>query len=212
MRKPVLELFCLLLCVLSLWGCDQRQGGQSPESTNQEMLSYEIGDTEVTVANCEEAAEGEVVIPDEIEGLPVTSLGDTVFAACTSVTSIIIPKSVTSIGDYAFNGCRSLTSVTIPDRVTSIGIYTFTGCRSLSSLIIPESVTSIGNNAIAGTGLTSITIPDGVTSIGNGAFQDCDGLTSIIIPQAFHSEAEASRLGLDELWPDGFLLPDSSSK
>ena len=50
-----------------------------------------------------------------------------------------------------------------------------------------------------------------VTSIGNEAFDSCSSLTSITIPQAFHSEAEASRLGLDEL-PNGFALPDSSSK
>jgi len=46
-----------------------------------------------------------------------------------------------------------------------------------------------------------------VTSIGFEAFFNCDSLTSITIPQAFHSEDEASRLGLDELWPKGFSLP-----
>ena len=231
---PVFKLFWLLLCVLVLEGCGQRQGGQTPESPNQETLSYKIGDAGVTITNCDGAAAGEVVIPDEIEGLPVTSLGDSAFIGCTSLTSIIIPESVTRIEDFAFSGCRSLTSATIPDKVTSIGNYAFTACSSLSSLIIPESVTSIGNNAFAGTGLTSITIPDGVTSIGSvafqycsklasitipdsvtsikgGAFNDCTSLTSITIPQAFHSEAEASRLGLDKIWPDGFALPDSSS-
>ena len=59
--------------------------------------------------------------------------------------------------------------------------------------------------------LTSIAIPDSVTSIGDGSFEDCAGLTSIIIPKAFHSEDEASRLGLDELWPEGFSLPNSRS-
>jgi len=40
-----------------------------------------------------------------------------------------------------------------------------------------------------------------------GSLYGCSSLTSIAIPQAFHSEAEAFRLGLDKLWPDGFSLP-----
>ena len=39
------------------------------------MLSYETGDAGVTITDCEESAEGEVVIPDEFAGLPVISIG-----------------------------------------------------------------------------------------------------------------------------------------
>lgn len=35
--------------------------------------------------------------------------------------NVTIPEGVTSIGDSAFNGCESLTSVTIPEGVTIIG-------------------------------------------------------------------------------------------
>jgi BspA type Leucine rich repeat region (6 copies) len=43
-------------------------------------------------------------------------------------------NSVTSIGDSSFNGCSSLTSVAIPNSVTSIGEYAFGFCTNLTRL------------------------------------------------------------------------------
>ena len=113
----------------------------------------------------------------------VTSIGWSAFFYCKSLTSVTIPDSVTSVGAYAFLGCTSLTSVTIPNSVTSIGGCAFDECWSLTSVTIPDSVTSIGDSAFAScTSLTSVTIPDSVTSIGGGAFQGCISLTSVTIP------------------------------
>ena len=49
-------------------------------------------------------------------------------------TEYTIPNSVTTIGDTAFSYCRSLTSVTIPNSVTSIGYSAFSGCYSLKDV------------------------------------------------------------------------------
>ncbi|MBE6584880.1 MAG: hypothetical protein E7649_07930, partial [Ruminococcaceae bacterium] len=117
-----------------------------------------------------------------------TSIGDSAFCNCDSLTSIEIPSSVTSIGDWAFDYCSSLTSIEIPSSVTSIGDWAFDSCSSLTSIEIPSSVTSIGGSAFCYcTSLESIEIPSSVTSIGEHAFYKCSSLESIEIPSSVTS-------------------------
>ena len=130
----------------------------------------------------------------------VTSIGEGAFDYCNSLKSINIPESVTSIEYSVFSNCTSLTSVYIPESVTSIGDSAFSSCTSLKSIHIPESVTSIGTSAFHGcTGLTSINIPEGVTSIGESAFRGCTGLTSINIPEGVTSIGEGAFEGCSSL-------------
>ena len=49
----------------------------------------------------------------------------------SQVKTVVIENGVTSIGNSAFYGCSSLTSVTIPNSVTSIGDLAFYDCSSL---------------------------------------------------------------------------------
>ena len=130
--------------------------------------------------------ESEIVIPStfEYEGetYRVTSIGNSAFSNCRTLTSITIPDGVTSIGESAFLKCSSLTSVTLGNGLTSIGNNAFSGCSGLTSIIIPDGVTSIGEGTFYDClGLTSVTLGNGLTSIGNNAFRNCGGLTSIII-------------------------------
>ena len=141
------------------------------------------------VTSGEEKYSAEVVIPSSItvEGqeYPVTSIGETAFRYCSSLTSITIPNSVRSIGESAFSGCSGLTSITFPNSVISIGVDAFSKCRGLTSVTIGNSVTSIGERAFEYcSGLTSVTIPNSVTSIGDLAFAYCSGLTSVTIPNS----------------------------
>ena len=135
-----------------------------------EQLTYKNYGDYIEISSCDKFLT-EVVIPSEIEGLPVTSIGFSAFSNSHSLTSVKIPDSVTSIGDGAFWYCYSLESVEIPDSVTIIEGGAFYHCDSLTSINIPDSVTSIGSLAFYEcSNLTSIKIPKSVTSIGDEAF------------------------------------------
>ena len=102
-----------------------------------------------------------------------------------NIKSYVIPSSVTSIDDSAFSCCRSLSEIVIPSSVTSIGDWAFVGCSSLSEIVIPSSVTSIGEGAFSSCSfLSDIVIPTSVTSIGDCAFSGCDSLKYISIPKS----------------------------
>ena len=123
-------------------------------------------------------------------------------------TSYTIPNSVTSIGDSAFSDCDSLTSITIPNSVTNIGDSAFYRCTGLNSSTIGNSVTSIGDSAFyLCTGLTSITIGNSVISIGDSAFWDCDSLTSFTIPNSVSNIGHYAFLGCSKL--TSITIPNS---
>jgi hypothetical protein len=96
-----------------------------PSRPSLDDLTYTTTDGKVTIIGCRKAATGELIIPNTIDGIPVTSIGDYAFRECTGLTSITIPDSVTSIGNSGFEDCTSLTSITIPNSVTSIGNEAF---------------------------------------------------------------------------------------
>ena len=147
-------------------------------------LTYETWNNEVKITDCSIGAT-EVIIPETINGYPVTMIGMEAFKGCTKITDLQIPDSVTTILGNAFSGCRSLTTIDIPDGVTTIDGGVFSGCINLTSISLPDSVTYIGEYAFSRcSSLTNITIPDGVTSIENYTFSNCSNLTSITIPDS----------------------------
>lgn len=112
-----------------------------------ENLTYNNYGDYIEISDCKMYETREAVVPSEIEGVPVTSIGDFAFEFCYFLSSLEIPDSITSIGRGAFYNCMSLTSLKIPSGVTSIRERSFMRCSALSSITVPENVTSIGNGS-----------------------------------------------------------------
>jgi len=117
---------------------------------------------------------GDVRIPDMIDGVGVTAIGERAFFEGSNITSVAIPDSVTAIGEGAFVLCSNLQRVTIPHGMTRIENSVFANCKNLAGITIPDGVTSIGDAAFADcSSIKEITIPASVKSIGNVAFAGC---------------------------------------
>ena len=91
------------------------------------------------------AKEANYAIPDS-----VTSIGESAFSDCDSLTSIKISNNVISIGSNAFYGCISLKSINIPDSVTSIGDDAFRECDSLSPQVTSDILKRFGGDVFYG--------------------------------------------------------------
>ena len=148
-----------------------------------------------------------VSIPGEINGYPVTEIGNCIDLGCTK---LIIPDSVTEIGDMSFAFNPFLEEVVFGEnsQLKRIGNYAFTECRSLKSVTIPANVEIIAFGAfingdtgsVTGTyanadletkeydfsdqfSLTTVTFDEGskLKELEEGAFQYQKALTAITL-------------------------------
>lgn len=134
-------------------------------------------------------ADAEVVIPDEIDGKTVVSIGESAFEKCSGLVEITIPAGLRDIKDLAFLECIDLTKVNAPNNyqglMHSIGVSAFSGCKNLSELDyrVLSNLESVGGLAFGSCEkLMEISLYSlGNIKIGNNAFTGCSSLTSIDI-------------------------------
>ncbi len=181
----------------------------SVSAENVDNLTFELNEegASYSVTACSESAEGEVIVPEKYNDLPVTTVGNYAFYDCDYITSISLPETINNIEHHAFYSCSKLVSINIPASVKKIGEYafsdtkintinipegiesieecTFYGCSELLSVNIPSTIKSIEKNAFYWCyQLKAIELPEGLTEIGTGAFWYCKSIKSIEIPDS----------------------------
>ena len=141
-----------------------------------------------------------------------TSIGESVFEDCRSLTSITIPHSVTEIGYRAFYGCSSLTDVTTPEQWIGYAVNNISGLKRIngkeiirdgSFIFLEDTLVWVDRN------LESVSIPASVKSIAPTAFKDCTKIENVNVPDLnlwLCSGVDMSDCGSWNLYHNGKLV------
>ncbi len=136
--------------------------------------------------------------------LSVTTLGESAFDNCSSLSSVIVSRKLTSVGVNVFRDTEWLNSQTdefvfigndilikwngsgsiveVPYGTTVI-TGAFEGKIQIEEVRLPETIRMIGQYAFRdASNLRSVNIPPYVERIAYGAFQNCGSLTTVNLP------------------------------
>lgn len=159
-----------------------------------------------------------VVIPDRIEGRPVTGIGESAFGACR-MESLQIPDSVKTIAPFAFSYCWGLKEAVLPAGLSSVSSTSFTPCRSLERFVLKGDAPacSVKDGVLySADGKTLLTwpgakgpealIPEGTEEIAAKAFEG-SSVEKVIFPRGLKKIGTGAFAGCTRIGP--FTLPSS---
>lgn len=183
------------------------------ELNPEEVLTFNSSSGCIT--GCSPSASGSLVIPQEIGGVDVKSIGERAFSNKTGLTSVVIPDSIVYIGTGAFYGCSALRTVSIGSGVSSAlgrksntgnamlldNVAVFGACYQLEEInVSPDNnyYTSVDGVLFdknktklilypASKDSTSYSIPDGITSLSPDSFKHCMFLTDVVMPDSVNN-------------------------
>ena len=94
----------LFMPLFSLSSCGSSNGSTS---VTEGSFTYEIVSDHATITGCSRDVVGDMVVPDNINGVPVTAIGPNAFSKCFTLKSVTIPSSVKKVGSCAFDSCKT---------------------------------------------------------------------------------------------------------
>lgn len=203
---------CILLLGAAALRADYTEGS----------FSYTVIDGKATVTGFFGTVPADLTIPSELDGYPVTAVGDNAFLLSETLVSVTLPGGLDRIGTQAFYECGNLTSVTFLGDVGDISVMAFYRCVNLTSvtflgdadtigsrafygstrletLSFSGEVRQIGEQAFVGGAFRSVTLPKGLEWIDDEAFSGCGSLTTVVFPESLRSVGERVFDGCDAL-------------
>lgn len=220
----ILIIFIVSICLTGCGGNKEKEEVYKEEQDNKEEIynKVEVSEKKQYVVASEndftlEEKNGEmiissytgndsyIIIPTEIQGIPVTIIDSETFED-SSIKGVIISDSVVKIEERAFSFAVDLQEVKLGKNVKELGEETFSWCENLenvtfneglevigeaafaydgklSKIDFPSTVKTIEINAFALTDLREVNIPSTVKTIGKYAFSYCENLKTITIEE-----------------------------
>lgn len=147
-----------------------------------------------------------LILPETIEGVPVTTLGPDCFGAGPgdgqeglfsvsahglppvrreegNLVRISLPDTILKMEDRAFARCRALKRLKLPAGLRQLGMRVFDQCGSLEQIRIPDGVTQLPDYAFSNCRkLARVTLPDRLETLGHHTFYNCIALQELAVP------------------------------
>lgn len=210
MKKTLFLIGASLVLLLFLTSCGSKNKFKptlvcDPAALSSEYFLYEIDNNEVTITGIKTNYPSSIILPDAIEGYPVTKIGYAAFKysdivnltipdsvteldrfcfAYSTINSITLSKNITTIPEYAFY-YSELANIDFQSGVTKIENSSFRRCIELTSLTIPSQITDMGKYTFAECyNLTDVTINSNITELPTGTFLDCSELRNVTLPNS----------------------------
>ena len=200
------KLVCLLvaLCLTAaLFSCTDNPKTKQEEVKKPSVTETPVSDFEYEVVKEENrvaitkyiGTSKNVVIPSEIEGLPVTAFEITYNADGTTekgafegsdVETVVLGENMRIIGSCAFKDCKELRSVTFPKSTKIVAYKTFENCTKLEIVDLSDTqLFRIDYYAFKGcTALREVKLPECIEEICKEAFYNCTALEKIPFPES----------------------------
>ena len=117
---------------------------------------------------------------EHLTSVEITSMEKT-FQNCTSLSNVVLPKSIVNLGEGTFERCENISSLVLPGEFyVSFGKRTLAECSNLSSIGNSSKITILGEECIASCeSLVSIDLDGVASNLPVRVFADCTSLSSV---------------------------------
>lgn len=186
--KKFLGLFLAVLMLVSVVP-------MSASAETEGIFTYTVTDGEVTITGVSETVTGDIVIPDTIDGYPVTGIG-TLLDGVDMIKNVYIGKNISTINNYALY-CYALESITVDeenqyfssdengvlfDKEKTILIQYPFGSKN-EEYVVPSTVKEIGFESMTNIPyLKKLILPYGLETIGRNAIAEYIAIYELTIP------------------------------